>query len=238
MEDKDEIIISPKVIGEVLKKNAVFIVITVLLFSLCSFFVTKFFITKQYTSKVSLYVDTAGGDDSQYNASAVLSQQTYAQRLVATYIRMLDTTKFYTAVSENLQEKYTPSELSRMISFTSDEDTEIFDVYIVSDSPTESKRIGDAVAEIAPETISGLKSNAQLKVCDPAQIPASQSYPSTTKNVIIAFAAGLIIALLISFIRHYADKKIKYNDEMTEILDIPILATIPNFNSYINQKNK
>lgn len=238
MEEKDEIIISPKVIGEVLKKNAVFIVITVLLFSLCSLFVTKFFITKQYTSKVSLYVDTAGNDDSAYNSSAVLNQQTYAQRLVATYIRMLDTTKFYTAISENLQEKYTPTQLSRMIRFTSDEDTEIFDVYIVSESPTESKRIGDAVAEVAPETISGLKSNAQLKVCDPAQIPSAQSYPKTSKNVILAFIAGLTLSLLIAFIRHYADKKIKYNDEMTEIFDIPILAAIPNFDNYITQKKK
>lgn len=151
---------------------------------------------------------------------------------------MLDTTSFYTAVSENLDEKYSPSELSKMISFKSDENTEIFDVYVTTNSPTESKLVGDAVAEQAPVTISGLRSNANLKVCDPAQIPSRHSSPNTTQNVLIAFAAGLLLSLAISFIRYFADKKIKYDEEMTQIFDIPILAAIPNFNAYVNQKNK
>ena len=44
MEEKDEIIISPKMIFEVLRKNLVFIIITVLVFSLGSFFVTNFLV--------------------------------------------------------------------------------------------------------------------------------------------------------------------------------------------------
>ena len=50
MEEKDEIIISPKMIFEVLKKNLVFIIITVLLFTLGSFFITNFLFCniKQY----------------------------------------------------------------------------------------------------------------------------------------------------------------------------------------------
>lgn len=164
--------------------------------------------------------------------------QTYAQRLVATYIRMLDTTSFYTAVSESLDEKYSPAELSSMISFKSDENTEIFDVYVTTTSPTESKLIGDAVGEVAPATIASLRSNANLKVCDPAQIPTGPSSPNTVRNVLIAFAVALVLSLAVSFIRYFADKKIKYDDEMSEILGIPILATIPNFDDYVNKKNK
>ena len=55
MEEKDEILISPKMIGAVLRKNIVFITVTVLVFSLLAYFVTTLFITKHYTSKASLY---------------------------------------------------------------------------------------------------------------------------------------------------------------------------------------
>ena len=219
-------------------KKTTFIIITCLLFSLAAFFVTKFFIEKKYTSKLSLYVDTTETDDSKINPQYSLNMQTYAQRLVATYIRMLDTTSFYTAVSESLDEKYSPAELSSMISFKSDENTEIFDVYVTTTSPTESKLIGDAVGEVAPATIASLRSNANLKVCDPAQIPTGPSSPNTVRNVLIAFAVALVLSLAVSFIRYFADKKIKYDDEMSEILGIPILATIPNFDDYVNKKNK
>ena len=33
------------------------------------------------------------------------------------------------------------------------------------------------------------------------------------------------------------DKNIRYNDEMTEIYGIPILAAIPNFDRYLGQKS-
>ena len=239
MEEKDEIIISPKMIFEVLKKNLVFIIITVLLFTLGSFFITNFLVTKHYTSTISLYVETIDlQPDSTNSAVYSLNMQNYALKLVNTYIRMLDNNSFYTKLSNELNEKYTPAELSRMISFKSDDTTEVFDVSVVSESPTESKKIADTIAEVAPETISNLKSNAKLKVCDEAQLPTSPSSPSVSRNVLIAFGIGLLFSLAVSFIRHFLDKKIKYDDEMTTLLDIPILAAIPSFDTYINQKGK
>ena len=44
MEERDEIVISLTDIIEILKRNFIFIVATVLVFSLSSFFITKFFI--------------------------------------------------------------------------------------------------------------------------------------------------------------------------------------------------
>ena len=224
---------------EILKRNAIFIVVVVVLTVLGTFFYTNFFVTKQYTSTLSLYVETVDLQlDNPSAASASLNMQNYALKLVPTYIRMLDTNTFYSELSEHLSEKYTAAQLSKMISFKSDADTEVFDVKVVSNSPTESKKIADTIAEVAPETISNLKTNAKLKVCDEAQLPTSPSYPSLSRNLIIAFLASLVVAVAISFIRHFMDKKIKYDDEMTSIFDIPVLAAIPSFDNYISQKGK
>ena len=106
MEERDEVLISPKMIFEVLRKNLVFIIITVMVFSLGTFFITNFLITKHYTSTISLYVETVDlQPDSPNSAVYSLNMQNYALKLVNTYIRMLDTNTFYTKLSDELDEK-------------------------------------------------------------------------------------------------------------------------------------
>lgn len=220
--------ISFKDILRIIKKNLIFIIIASLLFSVCSFFVTKFFIKKSYTATVKLYVSTdyknsnSGYDD--------LSAYNYSSKLVATYIELLDTNNFYEAVSKNLNNKYTATELKSKVKFTGVEDTEVFKADVISDSPAEAKNIADAVAKTAPGTISALLSNnAKLNIVDEATTPQNPTSPNVTKNVIIALCIGLVISLIIAFVRDYFDVKIKYDDDMTAINNIPVLAAIPDF---------
>lgn len=235
MEEKDEIVISLTDIWNIIKKNAAFIIVITLICAVGSFFITRYFIPKSYTSSIQLYVDTSNDNENQ-NSYNILNEQTYAQNLVATYIKMLNTNTFYTELSEQINNKYTAKQLSEMLSFSSDDKTEIFDVKVTSHSPNDSKLIADAVGEIAPEAISRLKSKATLKIVDYAQLPTAPSSPSERKNVIIALIAGLIVSVGISLLRAFLDKKMRYNENMTMIGDIPILAAIPKFDA-VNESN-
>lgn len=237
MEEKDEIVISLSDIWNIIKRNAVFIILLSLIFAAASFFVTSYFIPKSYTASVLLYVDTSTDKETQSNYN-MLSEQTYAQNLVATYIKMLNTNTFYSELSEQIHNKYTAKQLSSMVTFNSDEKTEIFESKVTSGSPEDSKMIADAVGEIAPEAISRLKSKATLKIVDYAQLPTAPSAPSVKRNVLIALLAGLVISLGISFLRAFLDKKMRYSEDMTMIGDIPILAAIPKFNTVNGSDSK
>ena len=192
MEEKDEIVISLSDVWNIIKKNAAFIIVVTLICAIGSFFITRYFIPKSYTSSIQLYVDTSN-DDENKNSLNILYEQTYAQNLVATYIKMLNTNTFYAELSEHINNKYTPKQLSKMVSFSSDEKTEIFDAKVTTSSPNDSKLIADAVGKVAPEAISRLKSKATLKIVDYAQLPTAPSSPNEIKNVIIAMIAGLMI---------------------------------------------
>ena len=219
--------ISFKDILRIIKKNIIFIVIISLLFSVCSFFITNFFIKKTYTATVKLYVST---DYKNSNSGEDLSAYNYSSKLVATYIEVLDTNNFYEAVSKTLNSKYTASELKSRIKFTSVEGTEVFKADVVSDSPAEAKNIADAVSKTAPTTIAEiLSNNSKLKIVDEATTPQNPTSPSVTKNVLIALLIGLVLSIIIAFIRDYFDVKIKYDDEMTTICNVPVLASIPDF---------
>ena len=170
MEEKDEIVISLSDVWNIIKKNAAFIIVVTLICAIGSFFITRYFIPKLYTSSIQLYVDTSNDDENKNNLN-ILSEQTYAQNLVATYIKMLNTNTFYTELSEHINNKYTAKQLSEMVSFSSDEKTEIFDAKVTTSSPNDSKLIADAVGKVAPEAISRLKSKATLKIVDYVKRP-------------------------------------------------------------------
>jgi capsular polysaccharide biosynthesis protein len=227
--------ISLKDILQVIKKNLIFIIVISLIASCGAFFVTKFFITKTYTSSVKLYVETTYDTSSSYEN---LQSYTYAEKLVQTYMQMLDTNSFYSDVAQELEDKYTASQLNHMINFSAIEDTEVFEADVVTTNPTEAKQIADAVANVAPKTILNLNDKAELKIVDEPTIPTAPTSPNTTKNVLVAFMAGLVIALIISFVRDFLDVKVKYNKDMTTLCELPILAAIPDFAYYTDNSKK
>lgn len=225
-----------KDIWRIIKKNIVFIVAVTLAFALCAFVGTKFLVKETYATSVKLYVSTSHDSSSGYDS---LQSHNYAQNIVATYIEMLDSNRFYTAVAEQLENEYTASQLKGMISFTRIEDTEVFKANVTCNSPEEAKKIADAVAVKAPETIALLKNEAQLKIVDEAVLPTTPASPNVSRNVMVAFMAGLILSLIIVFVRDYFDVKIKYNEEMTTLCKVPVLGAIPDFELYAhNLKSK
>lgn len=220
-------------IWSVIKKGLVFIIITSLLFASASFVITKYFISKSYTSTVKLYIETETISNNSYDN---LQSYNYAEKLVATYMQMLDTQMYYSVLSQELNEKYTPSQLSGMVTYTAVEGTEIFEASVVAGNPADAKKIADALVKTAPKRISGINDKANLKIVDEPLMPMYPTSPNTYMNVMIAFLIGCIISIAILFVRKRIDKKIKYTQDMTTICDLPILAAIPDFNLSSNGK--
>ncbi len=231
--EKDEIKLGE--IWQIIKKGLVFIIITSVVFSIGSFVFTKYFMQKSYTSSVKLYVESENKGLTSYEN---LQSYTYAEKLVATYMQMLDTHSYYSVVAEELNNKYTPTELSDMITFTNVEETEIFEADVISNSPTNAKEIADAIAKTAPNKIGKINKNAKLKIVDEAILPKNPTSPNTKMNVLLAFLVGMVLSVIIVFIKGRTDKKIKYNDDMTTLGNLPILATIPDLDSLTNSKNR
>lgn len=231
-ENNENYEISIKDLFKTFKQGFWIIIITAVVFAVAAFGFSKIFMQKTYTSSVKLYVETTTKGDNAYND---LSSYNYAKSLVNTYIEMLQTNNFYEKLSNNLDNKYTSSELSSMVTFSNDTEieTEVFNASITANSPTEAKIIADSVASVAPGVISTLNDNADLKIVDNATIPTSPSSPNVTKNTLLAFVAGFLLALIYVFVKEALDNKIKYNSDMIEICNIPILSAIPDF---YNQK--
>lgn len=227
-EKKEGYEISLKDLFEIFKQGLWIMIIAGVLFGVIAFGYSKLFIPKTYSASVKLYVETSVKGDNSYSD---LSAHNLATSLVGTYIAMLETNNFNEKLSENLDGRYTANQLNNMVEFysDSDEEIEVFKATVSAKSPTEAKLVADSVADVAPGIISSLKDNTELRIVDNAVIPTKPSAPNVTRNTLIAAAIGFVLALVYVFAREALDNKIKYNSDITEINDIPILSAIPDF---------
>ena len=239
MEEKNDVIISGKLIVEVIRKNLIFIIIAAVVFGSATYIYNKFFVAKRYSTTFSVYVETKldAIDPTTISVGSLINMQNYATKMVNTYTRLLNTSTCYKRLSAALDDAYSPDALKSMITYTTDEKTQVFDINVTAGSPEQALEIAQCSSTVAPQVISDLNANTVLKVADEPELPTRPVYPQAGRSAIIAVLIGVVLMLIVAFVRHFLDKNIRYNDEMTEIYGIPVLAAIPNFDRYIGQKS-
>jgi polysaccharide biosynthesis transport protein len=213
---------------KLLTKNLLFIVLCAIIGLSGAFCITKFIVKPTYISSVKLYVYTKGdiANTPNYNN---LNDLNYAQKIVNTYIEMLRTDSFYKSVSDKSLLRYSIDDLKTMINFSVLNDTEVFQVSVLSHNPEESKKIADIITELAPQTISSIQDSALLKVVDPANLPSNSSSPNVPLDSMIGFLLGIIAAILYILLKDMLDVRIKQEDDLSSRYNIPILGSIPEF---------
>jgi polysaccharide biosynthesis transport protein len=71
--------------------------------------------------------------------------------------------------------------------------------------------------------------SSNIRVVDPAMIPAHPSRPAKTRNVVLAFLVGLIGGMGLALIREYLDNTVKTPDDIETLARLPSLAVVPEF---------
>lgn len=209
---------------ELLMKRFAFITISTAV-GLCSLFIIScFIIHPSYTASVQLYVST-----QDTSSSANLNDLNYAQKVVSTYINILQTKVFYQQVLEESGMDYTKEQLKDMTKIRVVNNTEIFEIAVTTHDPEHSYRLAMAMQQEAPELIRNIKSTTQISVVDPVAFPTKPSGPNILVNTLIGGAFGLFLSVILSFFWEMIDVKVKDQEELAKRYDIPILGAIPDF---------
>jgi capsular exopolysaccharide synthesis family protein len=74
----------------------------------------------------------------------------------------------------------------------------------------------------------GLRSS-NIRIVDPAMIPASPARPAKARNVMLAFLVGLIGGVGLALLREYLDNTVKTPDDIETLARLPSLAVVPQF---------
>ena len=77
--------------------------------------------------------------------------------------------------------------------------------------------------------ISGALRSSNIRIVDPAMVPATPARPAKTKNIILSFLVGLIGGIGLALLREYLDNTVKTPDDIETLARLPSLAVVPQF---------
>ena len=194
------------------------------------------FITPLYQASVSVYVNN--GSNNQPVDYVTSSNLDASQKLVNTYINIAKSDRVLDLVAEKLNGDYTVKELREMFSAAQVDKTEIFRIYITSPSPEEAARVANVMAEVAPGEISNLIEGSSARIIDYAKVPEQRHSPSYRKNTMMGGLIGCVLAVAYLTVLFLLDVRIRDDEDLTSLTDLPILGQIPNIDAIKDSDRK
>jgi polysaccharide biosynthesis transport protein len=185
-----------------------------------------------YEAQVVLLVRPAQPLASTDPAAAALS----ADQISSTYASLMTERPLLESVIADLGLKTRSDALKQSIKVAPEPGTTILNVSVQDTNPTLASDIANrlvadfitAVKQIQQQEtqLPNARSGDNLVVVSPAVIPDRPVAPNRTLNVVIAFGAGLLLALGIAYLLDYLDQSIKSDEELTERLGLIAIGHI------------
>lgn len=233
-ENKDALEIDVGELFKVVWKRAWIIVLCALLVGGMTLVYTANFVTPMYRAEVTMYVNNNSSNTDTVSSSNLA----VALQLVKTYVNIIKSDRVLEKVIEETGLMLTPKQIRGMLSAESVNETEMFAVRVTSSSPQMSADIANAIADVAPGVISVIIEGSSAKVVDYAKVPTSRVSPSYTTNTIVGTLIGGILSVLFFILQHLLDTRIKTEEELERICQIPVLGSIPDFAHPVKDSKK
>lgn len=189
--------------------------------------ITAFCITPMYQAGITIYVNNnRATEDKQGLSSGDLSASIY---LVKGYMIVAKSDPVLEKVVEQLGDQYDVESIRNAISVEQNEDTAIFSLDVTHADPEAAKSIANALAEVilveGPKVIEG----TSARLVNAAKVPTAPSSPSYSVNTLLGAAGGLLLAVIYVTIIFLKDTRIKDENDLTDMFNLPILGRIPDF---------
>ena len=190
---------------------------------------TRHHITPMYMTGVTIYVNNSRADQHiNYVSSTNLAT---AQRLVGTYIEIIQSDNVLEKVADEVGGGVSASFIRSSMAARQKGETELFDVFITHPDPVTAARLANAVAEVAPSEIERFVEGSSAKIVDYAKVPTVPSAPSVTRNTILGALIGFVLAVAYITVRFLMDVRIREEEDLATLFDVPVLGQIPAFES-------
>lgn len=210
----------------VLRKKIIYIILGTLICAVLSGCITKFFIDPKYSTSCTMYV-YSNTDRASSDSSIGQSEITASQKLVNTYITVLESDLVLEQVAKELNLNMSANAIKSMLSCSQINETEIFRVTVTSRNAQLSANVANAIAQVAPDAIVEKIKAGGVEIIDYAKVPTNPSAPDLKRNVVVGAIAGFIMSFLSLFIYAILDNTIRNEKDIERVIDIPILGTIP-----------
>lgn len=236
MEEKESVReskIDLRAILMLLKRHLAFLIIMALVFGAASYLFSVFFLKKEYEAKATIIINNLSDDQTTVNTGEMLAAESMAD-LYSIIIRS-DIVLQDVINTKKLNMSY--EELRSKVSATSK--NQIVTISMRSTDAQEAKSIVQCIVDTAPPVIVDLVEAGSVGRIDDAKISNNGNpvSPNTRRNALLGAAVGLVLALAFVFLRELTNNTFKTEEDITNVLKIPVLGMIPSIDTKEFNKN-
>ena len=219
------------------------ILVIALLGAAAGFSVSKFLLPLQYSSHITMYVQSYAGISENANNVNNISN---SKQLVNTYMEVLKDDAVMNAVGEQLSKQFddntlsqnfkmtdtgkiTPASIRSCLTISSVTDTSAVKVKATAKNAEIAAAICNDLTKVAPQYVEDAVGVGSINTIDTAKVYNSPVAPNTSKNTMIGFAAGAMLTMMIIFLIDFFDNTIKDSDALANKYQKAIIGEIQQF---------
>ena len=191
---------------------------------------TAAFVKPQYVSSINLMVTQEGGTSSKHEIETLI-------RLVNSYVEMLDSRDFYATLAEQSGLELTASQVSQRISFSTNEQSEVFVARVSCASEQECQVLISTLVRCAPLRIEGIFDQVSLTLIESPNKP-QQTSTNLLFNTFLGAVLGAALCGGIILLLEYFDTRCKDSETLVQRYEIPVLGTVPSISQLTQNQSK
>lgn len=193
---------------------------------------TVYFVTPVYQATSTIYV--LSRSDSAIN----MSDLQIGTALTKDYIKVFDMWEVHEEVISKLDLPYSYSQAKGMLSVVNASDTRMLDITVKSASAEEAALMANEYARVVSQFIADTMSTDKPSIMSVALVPSNPVSPNKTKNVMLGFIMGAMLAAGIVVIKSLLDDRYKTAEEIRRYTGLVTLAVVPLEEGAVTRKKK
>ncbi|MCQ2408194.1 MAG: polysaccharide biosynthesis tyrosine autokinase [Oscillospiraceae bacterium] len=219
------------------------ILVIAVLGAAAGFSVSKFLMPLQYSSHITMYVQSYTGISENVNNVNNISN---SKQLVNTYMEVLKDDAVMNAVGEQLSKKFdeetlsqnftlsdtgkiTPASIRTCLAISSVTDTSAVKITATAKNAEIAAAICNNLTKVAPQYVEDAVGIGSINTIDTAKVYNTPIAPNTRKNTMLGFAAGSMLIMMIIFLIDFFDNTIKDPDTLANKYKKAIIGEIQQF---------
>ena len=149
------------------------------------------------------------------------------QNLIGTYSEIITSRKVLQQVIDNLKLKMTVDELSKNITTSSVEDTEIIRITVNNEKKKMAAEIANEVADVFSDEIQDIYNLENVAIIDKAEEADASYNINYVKDNVIYLMIGVVLSFGVVFVMYYFDTTIKSSEIVEEKLGLTVIGIVP-----------
>ncbi|WP_396128578.1 YveK family protein [Exiguobacterium mexicanum] len=204
----------------ILKRSKWLIASLAIIAALIAFLVSSFVISPTYEASTQVLVAP-----KQSEQSIDLGQVQSSINLVNTYRVIIQSPAILEQVQENVIGA--PDTIANLITVNSEQNSQVINIKVQHTNPVLATDIANEISDVFSKEVPELMSVDNVKVLSNASTPMFPVKPNILLNTAIATVLGVLIGVAIAFLKVVLDRRIKTEQDVEKILELPVLGSIP-----------